>query len=128
MKNLPPKWVSCAFTLAYMLTVAIMARFYADALRKGGEHLFSLLGGVFVFPFLICVTVLLFGFIISKLPDGTPRGTFVAVCAIAILAWHGIPGWFAVVFGVVMIVSIHHSVSKDWRNARALEEFDTHGG
>jgi hypothetical protein len=32
------------------------------------------------------------------------------------------------VFGVVMIVSIHHSVSKDWRNARALEEFDTHGG
>lgn len=128
MRKLPPKWVTCAFTLAYMLTVAIMARFYADALSKGGEHLFSLLGGVFVFPFLMCVTVLLFGFIITKLADGKPRVVFVAVCAIAILAWHGIPGWFAVVFGIVMIVSINHSVTKEWQNARALEEFDAHGG
>jgi hypothetical protein len=129
MNTIPPRWTVASATVAYLLSLPIMTWMYDIKPVDGGmHHLPMLMTGWFVAPLLTFMGTGLFNYILAKMPFTAARLAFLASCVGGILAWHGIPGWFAIGVGLFVPPIAYNISSKAWNNARALEAFDTHGG
>lgn len=129
MPQLTPAFSAAAYGLAYLLSLPVMCLVFAKEIARGGmDYVLVMMGGVFVFPILMVSGYQLFRFILRSLPGVPLRCGFVLLCGVAILAWHGMPGIFAIVFGIFMIHFLYRTEVKVRNDARALEQFDAHGG
>ncbi|ATQ76089.1 hypothetical protein CR152_17275 [Massilia violaceinigra] len=94
---------------------------------NGGEYMLFVFVGSIYYLVLCSIGVFVFRFILRRLPGKELRIGFIAVSSIAMLAVHGIPGWFVMLVGTTLTVVTYRAEVKNANNARALEQFDTHG-
>jgi hypothetical protein len=125
MPTLSSRWASAAAAVAYLLTLPIMTAMYTGSSgHKGAHYLLAFLTGWIVFPVLLLVFYSLFKFIVRKIPGNAPRTIFLTTCAGAILAWHGVPGWLAIVGGLISVVCLRLSDNKQLQDACSLDFLD----
>lgn len=128
MRKIHPTWSAAILTVAYLLTLPLMCRIYAEQLRKaGGFYLEILLSVWVVFPLLMVPAYLVLKLVLQHLDNSALRIAFLVLCAAAILSWHGMPGLFAIGTGIVLVAGMYHENMKIWNDARALEQFDANG-
>lgn len=128
MSKLSPAYATASCVLSYLLTLRVLCLFFAKEIARGGmDYVVVGLGGGILFPFLWIFGMHLFNFILRRLAGKELRIGFIVIGAAAILAWHGMPGWFAIGVGIFLTVSIYRTEAKKWNDDHALEQFDTHG-
>ncbi len=129
MRKLHPAWNAGIASVAYLLTLPLMGLIYASQIKKAGMFYVEILFSVWVvFPLLMLAGYLILKTVIQQIDSSEIRTAILALCASAIMAWHGMPGWFAMLCGAGIIASIYSVQIKTWNDAVALERFDADSG
>jgi hypothetical protein len=128
MPILSPAYATASCVVSYLLTLRLICQFFAKEIEKGGAELLlvGMIGGI-AFPFLWIFGMHLINFILRQMESKAVRIGFIVLSAAAILAWHGMPGLFAIGVGIYFTVYVYRTETKRWNDAHALEQFDTDG-
>ncbi len=111
-----------------MLFVAITSPYATLAWQKGGiGYALALLIWAVSFIPIYLIGFLVFGLITQALGAEQNRWGFLALCFAAVFAYHGIPGLFAIMVGIVYHIGFHMHALNAESDTRALERFDTNG-
>jgi len=128
MPKLPPSWSTGAAAVAYLFTLPAMMHVYASQIQRAGyDYVIILMSVWIVFPALMLPVFFLLTYLLRRIQPAVARLALLLSCAGAVLAWHGMPGLWAIGFGIYLLWHIHRETVKKYNNANALEQFDSHG-